>query len=104
MRGRVRVALYARYSSDNQREASIADQLALCRSTAAARGWTVLRELTDAAQSARTMFRSGFQDLLRFAENRQCDVVLAEALDRFSRNLRDTAHVFEQLSFFEVKL
>ncbi len=27
----MKVALYARYSSDNQRDASIADQLRICR-------------------------------------------------------------------------
>ncbi|MER9557905.1 recombinase family protein [Mesorhizobium sp. M0323] len=37
-----RVALYARYSSDNQREASIEDQLRLCRELAARERWTVV--------------------------------------------------------------
>ena len=36
-----RVALYARYSSDQQREASIEDQLRLCRLHAEKQGWTV---------------------------------------------------------------
>ena len=31
----MRVALYARYSSDNQRDASITDQLRMCRLRAA---------------------------------------------------------------------
>jgi site-specific DNA recombinase len=33
-----RIALYARYSSDNQREASIEDQLRLCREHAVSQG------------------------------------------------------------------
>jgi hypothetical protein len=35
-----RVALYARYSSDNQRDASIEDQLRICREKAARENWT----------------------------------------------------------------
>ncbi len=38
----MKVALYARYSSDNQREASIEDQLRLCRAYAETQGWTVI--------------------------------------------------------------
>jgi 3-dehydroquinate synthase class II len=37
-----RVALYVRYSSDQQREASIEDQLRLCRLYAEKQGWTVI--------------------------------------------------------------
>ena len=38
----MKVAIYARYSSDNQRDASIADQLRICREFAARQGWTVV--------------------------------------------------------------
>jgi hypothetical protein len=41
------VALYARYSSDQQREASIEDRLALCRIYAERQGWRVSHEYTD---------------------------------------------------------
>ena len=40
-----RVALYARYSSDNQRDASIEDQLRQCREHADREGWTVVEQL-----------------------------------------------------------
>ena len=36
------VALYARYSSDNQRDASIEDQLRLCRERAEREGWRIV--------------------------------------------------------------
>ena len=39
----VKVAIYARYSSDNQRDASIADQLRVCRAFAERQGWTIVR-------------------------------------------------------------
>jgi site-specific DNA recombinase len=38
----MKVALYARYSTDNQRDASIEDQLRLCRLHAEKQGWTGL--------------------------------------------------------------
>ena len=41
----MKVALYARYSSDNQRDASIEDQLRVCRLHAEKQGWTVCRQL-----------------------------------------------------------
>ena len=37
-----RVALYARYSSDNQREASIEDQFRICREQAKREKWKVV--------------------------------------------------------------
>ena len=76
----MKVAIYARYSSDNQRDASIADQLRICREFAARQGWTVVQEFTDHAISGATLLRSGFQALMRDALNRRFDVVLAESL------------------------
>ncbi|MER8637016.1 recombinase family protein [Mesorhizobium sp. M1365] len=43
----LKVALYARYSTDNQRDASIEDQLRLCRLHAETQGWTVVDSYTD---------------------------------------------------------
>jgi site-specific DNA recombinase len=57
----MKVAIYARYSSDNQRDASIADQLRICREFAARQAWTVVQEFTDHAISGATLLRSGFQ-------------------------------------------
>ena len=37
----MKVALYARYSSDNQRDASIADQLRVCHAYAERHGWSI---------------------------------------------------------------
>jgi site-specific DNA recombinase len=43
----MKVALYARYSSDNQRDASIADQFRVCRAYAEKQGWRVVEEYSD---------------------------------------------------------
>src|SRR5688572_2545642 len=100
----MKVAIYARYSSDNQRDASIADQLRICREFAARQGWTVVQEFTDHAISGATLLRSGFQALMRDALNRRFDVVLAESLDRFSRGQEDTAGLFKRLTFAGVNI
>jgi DNA invertase Pin-like site-specific DNA recombinase len=100
----LKVAVYARYSSDNQREASIADQLRVCREHAARQGWTVTEEFTDHAVSGATLLRTGFQALMRAALDRRFDVVLAEALDRFSRDQEDTAGLFKRLTFAGVNI
>src|ERR687897_1453238 len=100
----MKVAIYARHSSDNQRDASIADQLRICREFAARQGWTVAQEFTDHAISGATLLRSGFQALMRDALNRRFDVVLAESLDRFSRDQEDTAGLFKRLTFAGVNI
>lgn len=100
----MKVALYARYSSDNQRDASIADQLRVCRAHAERQGWTICEEYTDHAVSGATLLRGGFQALMRDALNRRFDVVLAESLDRFSRDQEDTAGLFKRLTFAGVNI
>src|SRR5881396_808045 len=100
----MKVAIYARYSSDNQRDASIADQLRICREFAARQGWTIVQEFTDHAISGATLLRSGFQALMRDALNRRFDAVLAESLDRFSRDQEDTAGLFKRLTFASVNI
>src|SRR5512145_1883325 len=100
----MKAAIYARYSSDHQRDASIADQLRVCREFAARQGWTVVQEFTDHAVSGATLLRSGFQTLMREALNGRFDVVLAEALDRFSRDQEDTAGLFKRLTFAGVNI
>jgi site-specific DNA recombinase len=99
-----KVAIYARYSSDNQREASIADQLRICREVARKQGWTIAKEYSDAAVSGATLLRSGFQAMMSSALRNDVDVVLAESLDRFSRDQEDTAGLFKRLTFAGVSI
>ena len=58
-----RVALYARYSSDQQRKASIQDQLRLCRLYAERQGWTIVDSHQDRAMSGVSLIRPGIQAL-----------------------------------------
>ncbi|AYM81058.1 recombinase family protein [Agrobacterium tumefaciens] len=99
-----RVALYARYSSDNQRDSSIEDQLRQCRERAAREGWTVVETYSDRAISGASLIRSGIQSLLADAQAGRFDMVLSEALDRLSRDQEDVAGVFKRLSFAGVRI
>ncbi|MEM1152419.1 MAG: recombinase family protein [Pseudomonadota bacterium] len=94
------VAIYARYSSDLQREASIEDQVRICRALAEKEGWTVANVYSDASISAAsTLLRPGLQALMQDASFGKFDLVVAEALDRISRSQADIAQIFERFQF-----
>ena len=66
----VRVALYARFSSDLQSAASIEDQLRLCREHADRQGWRVVDSYADRAISGASLLRPGIQARVgQWAEN-----------------------------------
>jgi DNA invertase Pin-like site-specific DNA recombinase len=92
------------YSSDNQRDASITDQFRVCRDYARRQGWHIVREYSDRAVSDATLLRSGFQAMMAEALQHKVDIVLAESLDRFSRDQEDTAGLFKRLTFLGVRI
>ena len=100
----MRAAIYARYSSDNQREASIEDQIRVCRTLIERAGWQVGEIYSDAAISGATTLRPGYQKLLEDARGRRFGLVVAEGLDRLSRDQEDIAGLFKQLRFNDVAL
>ena len=100
-----RVALYARYSSDSQNAASIEDQFRVCREQAAREEWRVVGTYQDAAISgASVTLRPGVQALLQDAQRGAFDTVMAEALDRVSRDQADVATLFKHLRFAGVEI
>lgn len=96
--------IYARYSSDLQRDASIEDQIRLCRKRIEEEGWQYLHAYADRAQSGASALRSAYQSLLEDARRGEFDVVVAEALDRLSRDQEDIAGLFKRLRFAGVRL
>ena len=98
----MRTAVYVRYSSDNQREASIEDQIEVCRRYAERQGWTVVEVYADRALSGASRFRSAFQQMQADAEGGRFDVILCEALDRLGRKLADVADLHDRLSFLRI--
>ncbi|MCH8999065.1 MAG: recombinase family protein [Proteobacteria bacterium] len=100
----MRAVIYARYSSDNQREASIVDQLRICRAHIEQQGWEYLTAYTDHAVSGASTLRPGYQKLLEDARAGSFEVVVAEALDRLSRDQADVASLYKHLSFLGIKI
>lgn len=99
-----RVALYARYSSDRQSDTSIEDQVARCRRFVEERGGDVVDVFTDYATSGSSLKRPGWDALMRAVEGHRVDVVVAESLDRVSRDVADSATLFRRLQHLEVPL
>ncbi|ASL41691.1 MULTISPECIES: recombinase family protein [Acetobacteraceae] len=100
----MKVALYARYSSDNQRDASIEDQLRLCREFAARQDWNVVDSYSDRAVSGASLLRPGIQELMQDAQRGKFSIILAEAMDRLSRDQEDIAGLFKRMKFAGVRI
>jgi site-specific DNA recombinase len=99
-----KAAIYARYSSDKQREASIEDQVRLCEERAAREGWKIVQTYTDHGISGASLLRPGIQALMRDAQDHRFDVVLTESLDRVSRDQEDIAGVYKRLRFAGLRM
>jgi len=65
----LRAALYARFSTDMQRDASIDDQIRTCHDYAEKQGMEVVEVFSDKAMSGASLMRSGIQNLLRSADS-----------------------------------
>ena len=96
--------IYARYSSDNQREESIEGQIRECNAYAEKNGITVVKHYIDRAISAKTDNRPQFQQMIKDSERKLFDMVLVWKLDRFARNRYDSARYKTQLKKNGVKL
>lgn len=101
----IRVATYARYSTDLQSDRSVDDQRALCRSFASRNGLTIVAEFADRARSGASVIgRDGLMKLMDAARAREFDVVLVEALDRLSRDQEDLAGIHKRLTFAGIEI
>lgn len=101
----MKAAIYARFSSDKQTDKSIEDQIALCRAICEHEGLAVTAVYDDRAISgASTLNRLGWQRLMRDAKAGKFDVVVAEALDRISRDQEDLAGIHKRLRFAGVEI
>lgn len=79
--------IYARYSSHNQRDVSIEQQIEACRKHAAELGLTITDTYEDRAISGRTDNRPAFQRMMRDAEDGKFQYVLAWKSNRMGRNM-----------------
>src|SRR5215213_126901 len=105
----MRTAIYARYSSELQRETSIEDQLAVAKRYAKEHDWEVLSNhvYTDSAISgASIQGRAGIQRLLSAAaqQPKPFDVLLVDDSSRVSRDIADAIRVMQTLKFFGIRV
>lgn len=84
--------IYARYSSDNQREESIEGQIRECKLFAEKNGIKIVDTYIDRALSAKTDNRPSFQQMVKDSSHKNFEIVLVWKLDRFARNRYDSAH------------
>lgn len=88
----MKAVIYARYSSDNQREESIEGQLRDCNEYAKYNDITVVGSYIDRGLSAKTDNRPNFQKMIKDSAKRLFDVIIVWKLDRFARNRFDSAY------------
>lgn len=101
----MKYAIYARYSSDLQSAHSIEDQVRICRERIEQTGGTVAEIYTDAAISGAFIInRPGIKNLLDDERKGRFDRVMAEALDRISRDQEDIASIFKRLSHLDIEI
>lgn len=98
----IHAAIYARYSSDQQRDASIEDQVRICRERAEREGWAVAGVYSDHGLSGASLLRPGIQQLMQDAAKGKFALVVAESLDRLSRDQEDIAGFYKRMRFASV--
>ncbi len=99
-----RAVIYARYSTDLQSAASVEDQVRICKERIALEGWELVQAFQDRALSGASSLRPGYQALVAGARDGAFDVVVAEALDRLSRDQEDVAGLFKRLRFAGIRI
>ncbi|WP_431206523.1 recombinase family protein [Bradyrhizobium betae] len=101
----MRAAAYGRHSGDLQNPLSTEDQIRSCKEFAEREGFGLVKVYTDPAISGFTILqRPGINQLMQDARNGAFDVVIAEGLDRISRDPEDTAGLFKRLRFLGIKI
>lgn len=96
--------IYARYSSDKQREESIEGQIRECTDYAKRQNINIIHTYIDRALSARTDHRPEFLKMIRDSARRTFDYVIVYQLDRFSRSRYDSATYKARLKKYGVKV
>ena len=88
----------------DQDEKNRQDQLRLCREHAEQQGWRVMETYADHAISGSSLLRPGVQGLLTDATSEKFDIILAEALDRLSRDQEDIAGLYKRMRFAGIRI
>lgn len=90
--------IYARFSSHNQKEESIEQQVEECAEFARANNIQIIEVYADKAISGRTDKRAAFQRMMRDAEKKMFDCVVSYKTNRIARNMLNALQYEEKLS------
>ena len=99
-----KAAVYARYSSENQRDESIDAQLCAIEEYAKRNDIAIVATYIDRAKSATTAERPSFQEMIRMSETGAFDTIIVHKLDRFARSKYDSAIYKQKLKVNKVQL
>lgn len=86
-----RVALYARFSSDNQRSESIDAQIRAMKAYCKQNSMIIVEIYIDEAKSGTTDRRPAFQQMISDSSQHTFNILLVHKLDRFARSRYDSA-------------
>jgi len=102
----MKAAIYARYSSENQSEKSIDDQIRICKNYCKEHDITVNDEhiYVDEAISGSLVSRPGLQALEKAAENKEFEAVVVDDLSRLSRSNHQMLTLVLKFNYYQVKL
>ena len=100
----VKVATYARFSSNNQREESIMSQQRHMHKYIAQKGYLLVEEYVDEALTGTNTNRPAFKKMIDDAKQHKFDVVIVHKMDRFARSVYDTLDVKKQLLMYGVTI
>lgn len=95
--------IYARYSSHNQKEESIEQQVEECMAFAAMNNIKITQVYADKAISGRTDKRPQFQRMMRDAEKRSFTVVIAYKSNRIARDMLSALKYEDRLSKYGIE-
>ncbi len=102
----MRAAIYARYSSENQSEKSIDDQIRVCKKYCAEHDITVAENsiFIDEATSGSLVKRPGLSAFENAAENKEFEALVVDDLSRLSRSNHQMLTLVLKFNYLQVKL
>ena len=102
----MKVAIYARYSSENQSDKSIDDQIRVCQKYIEQNNHSHSEGhiFTDKALSGSLLQRPGLQALERAMENKEFDAVAVDDLSRLSRSNHQMLTLVNKFNFHQIKI
>ena len=102
----MKTAIYARYSSENQSEKSIDDQIRVCKNYIREHDMTVDDKhiYVDQAMSGSLINRPALQALEKAAENKEFDAMAVDDLSRLSRSNHQMLTLVLKFNYLQIKI